>query len=132
MAGKVGEADKAGWWPLHYAALAGNIDVLRGLLELHADVNRLTSKDEPMLGLPPWMSTLDLATVLQAPRGHTVAARSESRLEGGLSPSVLLAAAADNAEGMGCCVNQVPGHWPGTSLASPLCDVQPVQEVLQH
>ena len=99
--GKVGEADKAGWWPLHYAALAGNIDVLRGLLELHADVNRLTSKDEPMLGLPPWMSTLDLALYFKHPEATRLLLAARARLEGGLSPSVLLAAAADNAEGIG-------------------------------
>ena len=58
---RVGEADSAGWQPLHYAALAGSVEVLQGLLEKRADVRRRTSKDEPALGLPPWMSALDLA-----------------------------------------------------------------------
>ena len=75
---RLGKADCTGWWPLHYAALAGNAKVLRGLLEKHADMNRRTSKDEPMLGFPPWMSALDLAVVLQAPGGYAASSRGES------------------------------------------------------
>ena len=35
--------------------------VIQGLLQKRADPNRKTSKDEPKLGFPPWVSALDLA-----------------------------------------------------------------------
>ena len=38
----VREADSAGWWPLHYAALSGNPKL----------INRGSTKDEPFLGFP--------------------------------------------------------------------------------
>ena len=53
--------DAAGWGPLHYAALSGSAPLLQGLLSQRADPNRRTSKDEPKLGFPPWVSALDLA-----------------------------------------------------------------------
>ena len=57
---RCGEVDGAGWRPLHYAALSGDTELLRALLEEGADVNCRTSKDEPTLGFPLWMSALDM------------------------------------------------------------------------
>ena len=51
---KIRAKDSAGFWPLHYGALSGNVEVAQGLLARRADPNRKTAK-------PPWMSALDLA-----------------------------------------------------------------------
>eukprot|EP00439_Symbiodinium_sp_Y106_P033238 s1911_g3.t7 len=95
---RVGEADSAGWRPLHYAALAGNAEVLRGLLEQRADVNRRTSKDEPMLGFPPWMSALDLSVFYKHHQATRLLLTARAHLEGGVGPAVFVASSTDNAE----------------------------------
>ena len=97
---RIGKADGAGWWPLHYAAIAGNAKVLRGLLEKHADVNRRTSKDEPMLGFPPWMSALDLAVFYKQEEAMRLLLTARAHPEGGIGPAAMHAAMADNAEGI--------------------------------
>eukprot|EP00439_Symbiodinium_sp_Y106_P051703 s4066_g6.t2 len=97
---RVDAADNAGWRPLHYAALGGNIEVLRGLLEKRAEVNRRTWKDEPALGFPPWMSALDLAVFFKQHGATRLLLAARAHLKGGLSPAVILAAARDNAEGI--------------------------------
>ncbi|CAE7543781.1 ANKS1A [Symbiodinium sp. CCMP2592] len=96
----VGEADRAGWWPLHYAALAGSAAVLRGLLEKRANVNRRTSKDEPMLGFPFGMSALDLAVFFKHHEATRLLLAQRARVEGVLWPSAIMAANSDNAEGV--------------------------------
>ncbi|CAE7666476.1 ANKRD17 [Symbiodinium sp. CCMP2456] len=96
----VREADSAGWRPLHYAALAGNLAVLRGLLEQRADVNWRTSKDEPMLGFPIWMSALDLATFFKHHEATQLLLTARAHLEGGLAPSLNFAASSDNVQGI--------------------------------
>eukprot|EP00439_Symbiodinium_sp_Y106_P063544 s2342_g9.t2 len=98
--GNVAEADSAGWRPLHYAALAGNTEVLRGLLEQRADVNWRTSKDEPMLGFPIWMSALDLASFFKHQEATQFLLAARAHLEGGLAPSMNFAASSDNVEGI--------------------------------
>jgi len=97
---RVPEVDSAGWCPVHYATLAGNIQVLKGLLEQRADVNRRTSKDEPTLGFPPWMSALDLAVFFHHHEATRLLLAARASLEGGLSAALLHAANADNAEGI--------------------------------
>ncbi|CAE7750568.1 ANK2 [Symbiodinium microadriaticum] len=97
----VNKSDSAGWWPLHYAALSGNTEVIKGLLQQRAALNQRTSKDEPTLGIPPWNSALDIAVLHRHPRNHEaisllIAARA--RLEGGLADPVLPAAVAGNVE----------------------------------
>ena len=97
---KVGEADSAGWWPLHYAALAGNAEVLRGLVEKRANVNRRTSKDQPELGFPFGMSALDLAVFFKHHEATSLLLAQRAQIEGGMSPSILQAATSDSAEGV--------------------------------
>ncbi|CAE7549321.1 ANK2 [Symbiodinium microadriaticum] len=99
---RVGEADSAGWWPLHYAALSGDAEVLRALMQQLADVNRLTSKDEPMLGFPPWVSALTLAVFFRHHEAAQLLLKARARPEGGggLLLSVHAAAYSDSAEGV--------------------------------
>ena len=97
---KFGEPDSAGWWPLHYAALAGSVEVLRGLLEKRASVNRRTSKDEPMQGFPRWVSALDLAVFYKHHEATQLLLAVRADVQGGVSPAAFLAATSDNAEGI--------------------------------
>jgi len=73
--------------------------VLQGLLEKHADVNRRTWKDEPMLGFPPFLSALDLTVLFKRHEGTRLLLAARAHLEGGLTP-VAQSAAIDNAEGI--------------------------------
>ncbi|CAE7886616.1 ANKRD44, partial [Symbiodinium microadriaticum] len=94
------KSDRAGWFPLHYAALSGSVEVLQGLLETRASVNQRTSRDEPLLGFPLWTSALDLAVSYK----HHDAARwligARAHLEGGLIPALSAAALSNNPEGI--------------------------------
>ena len=96
----VAKRDVAGWAPLHYAALSGNLEVIEGLLRQRADPNRRTSKDEPTLGFPLWVSALDLAVFYK----HNDAARlliaSRAKRKGGLLPAMHHAAVTNNVEGV--------------------------------
>ena len=56
----VHDADSAGWTPLHYAVLGGNVTIVQDLLELKADVNRRTRLPQPQIGALPFMSSLDI------------------------------------------------------------------------
>ncbi|CAE7216337.1 ANKRD44 [Symbiodinium natans] len=97
---KINKADSAGWRPLHYAALAGNVEVLRGLLEKRADVNGRTAKDEPQLGFPLWMSALDLTAFFKHHKAMQFLLSARANLHGGLLPTLQHAAIANNAEGV--------------------------------
>ena len=97
---RVRQADSAGWRPLHYAALAGNVEVLRGLLEKRANVNQRTSKDEPLLGFPPWVSALDLAVFYKHHEATQLLLAVRADLQKGVSPAIFLAATSDNSEGI--------------------------------
>ena len=94
------EADRAGWSPLHYAALAGDTTVLRGLLEQRANVNRRTPKDEPGLGFPFWMSALDFALFFKHHEATRLLLAARAHLEGGFFLAMNWAAQTDSAEGV--------------------------------
>ena len=96
----VSQRDSAGWWPLHYAAMSGKLTLIEALLQERADPNRRTAKDEPKLGFPPWVSALDLAVSFKHNEVARALIMAQAKLEGGIQPSTIYAAAADNAEGI--------------------------------
>ena len=96
---KVSSQDSAGFWPLHYAALLGNAQVLDGLLAQRANVNQRTAKPEPKLGLPRWMTPLDLAICFRHNHAAQQLISVHAHLEGGLLPSMQIAAQS-NASGI--------------------------------
>ena len=96
---KPSEADRSGWPVLHYAALTGKVRLLQGLLDLKASVNRRTSKDEPRLGFPPWMSALDLALFFRHHDAQLLLT-ARGQLEGGFLSAMNWAAQSGSAEGV--------------------------------
>ncbi|CAE7527483.1 anks1b [Symbiodinium pilosum] len=95
----VSGADNAGWRPLHYAALSGNVDVVEGLLRLRANPNQRTLKDVPQLGLPLWMSPLDLAIFYKHNDAAQLILAARAQPEGGFGPALQWASNANNEEG---------------------------------
>ena len=95
---RIGEVDSAGWRPLHYAALGGNVEVLKGMLEQRANVNWRTSKDVPAMGNPPWMSALDIASGAKHHQAARLLIEARAHLEGGLLPSLMCATFPNDAE----------------------------------
>ena len=94
------DKDAAGFRPLHYAALSGNLQVVAGLLAQRAQLNQRTSKPEPKLGLPPWMSALDLAIFYKHNEAAQLLISYRADLRGGAAPSMCLAAWSNNPEGL--------------------------------
>ena len=97
---KPSEADRSGWPVLHYAALAGKVTVLQGLLDAKSSVNRRTSKDEPRLGFPPWMSALDLALFFRHHEAAQLLLAARAHLQGGFLSAMNWAAQSGSAEGV--------------------------------
>ncbi|CAE7336193.1 ANK2 [Symbiodinium pilosum] len=93
-------ADRAGWSPVHYAALAGDTEVLRNLLDKKAKVNVRTPKDEPALGFPPWMSALDLALFFKHHEAVRLLLAAKAHVQGGFLTAMNWAAQSDNVEGV--------------------------------
>lgn len=54
------ETTTEGWTPIHYAAVAGNVPVIMGLLQKQADVNSNTPKSDADHFLPPGFTPLHL------------------------------------------------------------------------
>ena len=92
--------DAAGFWPLHYAALSGNCEVVKGLLAQRADSNRRTTKAEQKLGFPPWMSALDFAVFYHHNDVARLLISARARLEGGVGTSMSFAACTNNVEAL--------------------------------
>ena len=96
----VGHKDAAGWRPLHYAALSGNVQLIEGLLLQRANPSQRTAKDEPELGFPPWVSALDLAVFYKHNDIARLLINARARLKGGIIPTIHQAATSDNADGI--------------------------------
>lgn len=96
------EVDTDGFMPLHYAALGGEAQLIKAMLELRADPRITTGKGQPLLGIPPYISSLSLALLC----GHNDAARllieSKAKVQqkGALAPALHMAAFSNNVEGI--------------------------------
>ena len=97
---KANGKDSAGFWPLHYAAMSGNVPVMEGLLAKAADPNCRTRKAEPKLGFPAQMSALDLALWYKHQDAVKLLLSARACLEGGTMPSMAMAAITDNSEAL--------------------------------
>ena len=108
---KVGKADSAGFFPLHYAAISGDPEVIQALLLSRANPNKRTKRDEPLLGYPPFASAMDLAVFYShnAAARHLIAAKA--RVHGGIQSAFFWAAAGNNVEGIRLLVNAGGNPW---------------------
>ncbi|CAK9056284.1 unnamed protein product [Durusdinium trenchii] len=96
----VNETDQAGWSPLHYGALRGDVSLIQGLLMKRADPNRLTKQDQPSVGLPPFSSALTISVCFKHNAAARVLISAKAQIEGGLLKPMEFAAAGDNPEGV--------------------------------
>ena len=135
----VSGADNEGWRPLHYAALSGSVDVVEGLLRLRANPNQRTSKDVPQLGLPLWMSPLDLAVFYKHNEAAQLLLAARARLDGGVVPALQCACVANNAVGarLLCCAGSSPlaGNLLGPNAldcAAAYGSMSVLEELLKH
>ncbi|CAE6956283.1 mask-1 [Symbiodinium sp. CCMP2592] len=107
----LGDVDRRGWSPLHYAALAGDALVIECLLEQRADLHRLTQKDQPQAGVQPWASALAICVMFKHSKATRLLVAAKAQLNSGIQPPLHMAAMANNAEGIrilcgaGCKVN---------------------------
>ena len=62
---RINEVDRAGFTPLHYAALNGDPQLINALLEHRADLSKSTRKGQKLIGLPAQRSALALCLVCQ-------------------------------------------------------------------
>ena len=96
------EVDSAGFMPLHYAVLSGDVQLIKAMLRQRADPTRITRKGQPLLGLPPWVSTLGLGLMC----GHNdvakllLEARAKAYQRNVVVSALHLAAYANNVEGI--------------------------------
>ena len=60
------ERDDRGWAPIHYAAIAGNIQVMQGLLEQGAKVTDCITRPAPDFALPSGTPVLTLCVMARA------------------------------------------------------------------
>ena len=95
---KVNEIDSAGWPPLCYAALRGDANLVKSVLEEMADPDATTRKHQPLFGVRKNMAALAIAIYF----GHNAAVNllieARADLSKGLSHPIHLAAMGNNVD----------------------------------
>ena len=123
------EVDSAGFMPLHYAVLSGDVQLIKAMLRQRADPTRITRKGQPLLGLPPWVSPLGLGLMC----GHNdvakllLEARAKVQERNVVASALHSAAYGNNVEGIRLllafgCDPDSPNIF-GMSPAMTACDV---------
>ncbi|CAE7780491.1 unnamed protein product, partial [Symbiodinium pilosum] len=94
--------DRAGWCPLHYAALGGDPVLIRGLLQQRVDVNCWTRKEQPLVGAHTGMTALQICSFFKHHEAMRLLISARSDLICGvLAEEVVTAAAiANDPEGV--------------------------------
>ena len=93
------EKDGAGWRPLHYAALSGNVLLIQSLLNQRADPNTKTTRDQPRIGMPPRASAVGICAFFRHNEALQLLIQARAKLDSGLLPALHLAAMSNNADG---------------------------------
>ncbi|CAK9057265.1 Putative ankyrin repeat protein RF_0381 [Durusdinium trenchii] len=137
---RINEIDRAGFRPLHYAALSGDTKLISALLEQRADLTKTTRKGQPLIGVPTWASALGLCMLC----GHNEAAQllieAKAKVqEGGVGTALHMAANSNNAEGIrllckcGCDPRQENMfHVSALEAAAWANSLSAVEELLRH
>ena len=96
----VHEVDTGGWSPVHYAALRGDPLVMQGLLQMRANINRWTRKDQPMAGVPLGSTGLGICSLFRNHDTLRLLLSARVKVDSGVHPDVAAAAAANDPEGI--------------------------------
>ncbi|CAE7563208.1 MX2 [Symbiodinium sp. CCMP2456] len=104
----VHEVDAGGWSPGHYAALRGDPLVLQGLLQLRAEINRWTRKDQPLAGATVGTTMLGLAGFLKHHQLIRLLISARATTDFGLHPDMAGPACANDPEGILCRAGSRP------------------------
>ncbi|CAE7697127.1 unnamed protein product, partial [Symbiodinium sp. CCMP2456] len=135
----VRDIDKAGWSPLHYAAMNGDPALIDGLLRQHADPNKRTAREQPKLGCPPWMSALDLTMQFKQNDAARLLIAARAKLDGPICGPQNYAGVSDNAEGMRllCAAGMDPHaldflNAPAIQACSAYGSIAAMGEVVMH
>ena len=94
----VTEIDNAGWSPLCYAALRGDADLVRSLLEEKADPSSQTRKQQATFGVQKGVSALSIAAFFSHNQAVRVLLEAKASLSSGIFPPFHAAATANNVD----------------------------------
>ena len=96
----VDQVDSGGWSPVHYAALRGDPLILQGLLQQRANMDRWTRKDQPQSTNTFGSTAVGICSFFKHHQALRVLISAKAKVDGGLHPDVISAAAANDPEGI--------------------------------
>ena len=79
----VSEVDSAGWTPLCYACLTGDLALVQGLLDQGADPNVQTGKPQPLVNLTAWNSAVSLCAYFKQNAVMRVLMEAKAKFDSG-------------------------------------------------
>ena len=95
----VTEVDEAGWAPLCYACLRGDVTLVKGLLDQDADPSVQTHKAQPLVNLTAWNSAVSICAYFKQNDVLQLLLKARAKLDSGWNPPISAAAVPNNAEG---------------------------------
>ena len=96
----VHEVDAGGWSPGHYATLRGDPLIMKGLLQLRAEINRWTRKDQPLAGATVGFTMLGMAGFFKQHQLMRLLISARAKTDFGLHPDTAGPACANDPEGI--------------------------------
>eukprot|EP00439_Symbiodinium_sp_Y106_P035352 s7135_g4.t1 len=94
------EVDEAGWSPLCYASLSGDVRVVQALLGRRADPDTQTSKPQVLVNLTAWNPVLSICAFFHQNAALRLLIEAKAKVDSGWNPPISAAATTDNAEGI--------------------------------
>ncbi|CAE7823293.1 mlkA [Symbiodinium microadriaticum] len=94
------EVDGSGWAPVHYAAMRGDPDVMHGLLEMRANIDRWTKKDQPQSGMLLGMTPLQICGFFKHYPVMRLLISANARVDSGLHPDMPVQCLSDDPAGI--------------------------------
>ncbi|CAE7595601.1 ANK2 [Symbiodinium sp. CCMP2456] len=94
------EVDAAGWSPLCYGCLSGDVRVVQALLGRRADPDTQTSKPQELVNLTAWNPVTSICAFFHQNAALRLLIEARARVDSGWNPPISAAATTDNAEGI--------------------------------
>jgi len=94
------EVDEAGWSPLCYACLSGDVKVVQALLDRRADPDTETTKPQVLVNLTAWNPVTSICAYFHQNAALRLLLDSKAKVDSGWNPPISAAATTDNAEGI--------------------------------